>query len=143
MPVPACPTRSSIRLSTRPAIPKPGRGHYCFCKSFASKKASAAPTVFAIPMISGGCCTRQHPQHGVSRSPAAPTIDDEKERAAASPPPLWGRDRVGGLQNIGRRGSPTLAPPHVVSQTRLRHDEEGKPRAACLWLHQPNSCPAE
>jgi len=23
-------------------------------------------------------------------------LDDETERAAASPPPLWGRDRVGG-----------------------------------------------
>ena len=27
---------------------------------------------------------------GVSRSPPAPTLDDETERATASPPPLWG-----------------------------------------------------
>ena len=30
-------------------------------------------------------------------------------------------------------------PPHVVPEARLRHDGEGNPRTACLWLHQPNS----
>jgi hypothetical protein len=52
----------------------------------------------APPLITSGGTAAAGPNTlagGVSRSPAAPTLDDETERAAASPPPLWGRDRVG------------------------------------------------
>src|SRR5688572_7489571 len=50
---------------------------------------------------------------GLSRSPGSPTLDDETERAAASPPPLWGRDRVGGIAEPRGPGiPPPLAPPH-------------------------------
>jgi len=36
-----------------------------------------------------------------------------EERAAASPPPLWGRDRVGGIAEHQRSGvPPPLTPPH-------------------------------
>ncbi len=41
-----------------------------------------------------------------------------------SPPPLWGRDREGGNHD-GSGVPPPLTPPHVVSETRLRHEEEG------------------
>jgi fatty-acyl-CoA synthase len=52
-------------------------------------------------------------------------------RAGASPPPLWGRDREGGIAEHRRWGfPPPLAPPHKG---------EGNPRTACLWLHQPNT----
>src|SRR5262249_2441113 len=52
-------------------------------------------------------------------------------RVTASPPPLWGRDRVGGIANTrGRWFPPPLAPPHVMSKTCLRHDGEGNPVAA-------------
>ena len=41
------------------------------------------------------------------------------------PPPLWGRAGEGGNHD-GSGIPPPLTPPHVVSQTRLRHDGEGK-----------------
>src|SRR5262245_5618453 len=66
---------------------------------------------------------------GVSRSPAAPTLDDETERAAASPPPC-GEGQGGGIAEHRRwRFPPPLAPPHKG---------EGDPRTARLWLHQRN-----
>jgi SAM-dependent MidA family methyltransferase len=51
----------------------------------------------------------------------------------AFPPPLWGRDREGGIAEHRRLGfPPPLTPPHVVSKTRLRHDGEGK-RPPIAW----------
>src|SRR6476646_10298446 len=67
-------------------------------------------------------------RNGVSHSPAAPTLDDETERATRFPPPLWGRDRVGGNPRHRISGfPPPLAPPHKG---------EGKPRSG---LQVPNS----
>jgi acyl-CoA dehydrogenase len=43
---------------------------------------------------------------------ASPFIDGNAQ-AAASPPPLWGRDRVGGIAEPSRSGvPPSLTPPH-------------------------------
>src|SRR5687767_891437 len=53
------------------------------------------------------------------RSPVAPTLDDETERAAASPPPscrrrvfdtTWGRDRVGDCRTSKVGVPPTPSP---------------------------------
>ncbi len=50
-------------------------------------------------------------------------LDDETERAAASPPPLWGRDRVGGNHEPRRSWfPPPLTPPHKG---------QGNPCSAC------------
>jgi fatty-acyl-CoA synthase len=46
---------------------------------------------------------------------------------AGSPPPSWGRDREGGNHNA-EGVPPPLAPPHVMSETCLRHDGEGNRR---------------
>ncbi len=52
------------------------------------------------------------------------------ERATASPPPLWGRDRVGGNPEPQMSGlPPPLAPPHILA-ARLRRDGEGDSVAA-------------
>src|SRR5262249_2950711 len=57
---------------------------------------------------------------------AAPSGVQGNTRAAASPPPLWGRDRVGGNPKPQGPGFPApLAPPRVMSKTCLRHDGEG------------------
>jgi alkylation response protein AidB-like acyl-CoA dehydrogenase len=55
---------------------------------------------------------------------ASPFIDGNTQ-AAASPPPLWGRDRVGGIADHSGSGvSPSLTPPHKG---------EGNPGAANLY----------
>src|SRR6185295_6419442 len=56
----------------------------------------------------------------------APTLEDETERAAAAPPPLWGRDRVGGNPKPRISGfPPPLAPPHKGEGNPLVSDPEG------------------
>src|SRR5262245_55767184 len=53
------------------------------------------------------------------------------EQATPSPPPLRGRDRVGGnLEHQMSGFPPPLAPPRVMSKTCLRHDGEGNPVSA-------------
>ena len=64
---------------------------------------------------SATCCRTRLTERcraGVSRSPAAPTHDDETERAAASPPPLWGGTGCGGITDLESGFPPPLAPPH-------------------------------
>jgi len=58
-------------------------------------------------------------------------IKSASNSAPASPPPSWGRDRVGGIaEHLPSGLPPPLTPPHVVSKTRLRHEGEGDSRAA-------------
>src|SRR5688572_1581741 len=103
------------------------RGERCMVPVPSAPRPSSAPA-----RDDGKLRTR--PSGGVSRSPATPTLDDETERAAASPPPLWGRDRVGGIAEHLRWGfPPPLTPPHKG---------EGNPRTACLWLHHPTHVPS-
>jgi hypothetical protein len=55
-----------------------------------------------------------------------------RTRTASSPPPLWGRDREGGMaEHQPLWFPPPLTPPRVVSKTRLRPDGEGNPGGVC------------